>query len=56
MNTLAEIASCLSGYDPNALHIAQAQEFIARLVPVVREAETLPVRDALGRVLANDVV
>jgi len=56
MNTLAEIASCLSGYDPNALHIAQAQEFIARLVPVVREAETLPIRDALGRVLANDVV
>ncbi|MBW8828633.1 MAG: molybdopterin molybdotransferase MoeA [Burkholderiales bacterium] len=56
MTTLAEIASCLSGYDPNALHIVQAQEFIARLVPVVREAETLPIRDALGRVLANDVV
>lgn len=56
MSTLAEIASCLSGYDPNALHIVQAQKFISRLVPVVREAETLPIRDALGRVLANDVV
>ena len=29
--TLAEIASCVSGYDPDALPVAQAQEFIARL-------------------------
>ena len=34
--SLQEIASCVSGYDPNALPVAQAQEFITRLVPKVR--------------------
>ena len=54
--SLAEIASCVSGYDPNALPVAQAQEFIARLVPRVQAVEMLPIRSALGRVLAHDIV
>jgi len=54
--TLAEIASCVSGYDPNALPVAQAQEFIARLVPRVQAVEMLPIRSALGRVLARDII
>ena len=54
--TLAEIASCVAGYDPKALPVAQAQEFIARLVPRVRAVEMLPLRSALGRILARDVV
>jgi len=54
--TLEEIASCIGGYDPQALPVAQAQEFIARLVPRVTDIETLPIRDALGRVLAHDIV
>ena len=54
--SLAEIASCVSGYDPNALSVAQAQQFIARLVPVVQAVEQRPIRDALGRVLARDIV
>ena len=56
MPTLAEIASCVSGYDPGALAVAQAQEFIARLVPQVSAVESLPIRSALGRVLAHDIV
>ncbi len=56
MSTLEEIASCLSGYDPNALHVAHAQEFIARLVKTVGETEPVAIRDALGRVLADDVI
>jgi len=56
MATLQEIASCVSGYDPNALPVAQAQDFIARLVPVVQVTESLPIRSALGRVLAHDIV
>jgi len=56
MPTLREIASCVSGYDPDALPVVQAQEFIARLVPVVEGVECLPLRTALGRVLAHDVV
>jgi len=54
--SLQEIASCVSGYDPQALPVAQAQEFIARLVPRVTACEQLPIRSALGRVLAQDLV
>ncbi len=54
--SLQEIASCVSGYDPNALPVAQAQEFIARLVPRVQAVEMVAIRSALGRVLARDIV
>ena len=54
--SLQDIASCVAGYDPDALPVAQAQEFIARLVPVVQAVEQRPIRDALGRVLARDIV
>ncbi len=54
--SLSEIASCVSGYDPNALPVAQAQAFISRLVPRVELSESLPIRSALGRVLARDIV
>ncbi|HWK83530.1 MAG TPA: gephyrin-like molybdotransferase Glp [Caldimonas sp.] len=54
--SLAEIASCVGGYDPNALPVAQAREFIARLVPRVQAIEMLALRSALGRVLARDIV
>jgi len=54
--SLQQIASCVAGYDPSALPVAQAQDFIARLVPVVQAVEMKPIRDALGRVLAQDIV
>ena len=54
--TLEQIASCVSGYDPNALPVAQAREFIARLVPTVAAIESVAIRSALGRVLARDVI
>ncbi|MFL6664429.1 MAG: molybdopterin molybdotransferase MoeA [Rhizobacter sp.] len=54
--SLQEIASCVSGYDPNALPVAQAAEFIARMVSPVAGIEVLAIRAALGRVLARDVV
>jgi len=54
--SLQQIASCVAGYDPAALPVAQAQEFIARLVPAVQAVEMKPIRDALGRVLAQDIV
>jgi molybdopterin molybdotransferase len=54
--SLQQIASCVAGYDPSALPVAQAQEFIARLVPRVEAVEMLPIRSALGRVLARDIV
>src|SRR5260221_12804100 len=54
--SLQEIASCVNGYDPKSLPVAQAQEFIARLVPKLRAVEMLALRSALGRVLARDIV
>ena len=54
--SLQDIASCIAGYDPNALAVEQAQDFIARVVPVVGAVEQIPLRSALGRVLAADVI
>lgn len=54
--SLQEIASCIGGYDPDALPIDAARDFIARLMPRVDTVETVALRAALGRVLARDVV
>ena len=54
--SLEQIASCVSGYDPNALPVEKAQEFIARLVPRITAIESLALRSSLGRVLARDIV
>ena len=54
--SLEQIASCVAGYDPNALPVDKAQEFIARLVPRVTAVESLALRASLGRVLARDIV
>ena len=54
--SLQEIASCVNGYDPKSLPVAQAAEFIARLVPKVQAVEMVALRSALGRVLARDIV
>jgi molybdopterin molybdotransferase len=56
MQTLHEIAAQLQGYDPQALSAEAVGEFLARLALPVAEAETVDVRDALGRVLALDLV
>jgi molybdopterin molybdotransferase len=56
MRHIIEIASAIEGYDPDALHVEKARAAIrACLAPVV-ETERLPVREALGRVLAEDIV
>ena len=54
--TLQQIAASLAGYDPDALPVEQAQAFIRRLVPQVQAVEQVPIRSALGRVLAHDIV
>lgn len=53
---LSEIAARIAGYDPDALEVAQARAFIAELVPQVRTVERVALRQALGRVLAHDIV
>ncbi|MGH8617122.1 MAG: molybdopterin molybdotransferase MoeA [Burkholderiales bacterium] len=49
-------ASCADDYDPNSMPVDKARAFIARFLTPVAETERIPVRAALGRVLAADVV
>jgi molybdopterin molybdotransferase len=53
---LAQLVSCVSGYDPKALPVDKVQEVIRRFVQPVRVAERVDLRAALGRVLAEDVI
>ncbi|HTQ76973.1 MAG TPA: gephyrin-like molybdotransferase Glp [Burkholderiales bacterium] len=56
MSALAQAVSCLDGYDPDALRVDRARAAIHACLAPVAEMETVPVRDALGRVLAQDIV
>ncbi|MES3000152.1 MAG: molybdopterin molybdenumtransferase MoeA, partial [Pseudomonadota bacterium] len=56
MKTIAQIGAELQGYDPQALSADAVNDFLARLVEPVRETESVAVFDALGRVLAADLV
>lgn len=56
MKTIEQIAAELQGYDPKSLSAAQVNEFLDRLVDPVADVETVSVFNALGRVLAEDVI
>jgi len=58
MKTLEQIAAALQGYDPQALPVDQVHAFLQALVtPLPATAcETLPLFEALDRVLAQDVI
>jgi molybdopterin molybdotransferase len=53
---ILDTVSCLDGYDPNALRVDKAVEAIKACLAPIAETETVAVRAALGRVLAQDVV
>ncbi|WP_075792959.1 molybdopterin molybdotransferase MoeA [Massilia putida] len=52
---LADVVSCLSAYDPDALPVRDAQRIIREFVTPVRATEMVALRAALGRVLAADI-
>ena len=54
--SLSEIAERLQGYDPQALSARHVNDFLAQLVQPVQEQETVPLMQAHGRILAQDVV
>ena len=56
MKSLDQIAAELQGYDPQALHADKVNEFLAQLVEPVKAQEQVAIFDALGRVLAADVM
>lgn len=56
LRSIAAIAARLQGYDPQALSAEAVGEFLAHLVAPVAQTEQVGVLDALGRVLARDLV
>ena len=56
MKTLDQIAAELQGYDPQALPADDVLRFLAELVTPVVDASDVPLFEALGRVLAADVI
>lgn len=56
MKTLDQIASELAGYDPQALSADMVNTFLAELVEPVAELEQADIFNALGRVLAADLI
>jgi len=56
MSGILQTVSCLDGYDPDALRVDKAREAIKACLSPIDEVEGLPVREALGRVLAQEIV
>ena len=56
MKTLDQIAAELAGYDPQALSADTVNAFLAQLVEPVTEVQQVGVFQALGRVLATDLI
>ena len=56
MKTLDQIAAELQGYDPQAMPADAVLAFLSRLVTPVQDTLELPLFEALGRVLAADVI
>ncbi len=56
MKSLAEIAAQLQGYDPQALSADAVGQFLSRLVQPVEGTEEVGILQALGRVLAEDII
>ena len=57
--TLSKLAidpSCMDDYDPNAMSVGQARQFIQQFLSPVVETEKVSTMQALGRVLAADIV
>src|SRR5690242_21790962 len=53
--TIAQ-ASCADDYDPNSMPVAKARAFIHQFLDPVTAVARVPVRSALGRVLAEDIL
>ena len=48
--------SCMDDYDPNSMEANLAQQHIIQSVQAIKETETVPIREALHRVLAQSLI
>jgi molybdopterin molybdotransferase len=56
LSQIAADPSCMDDYDPNAMSVDQARQFIQQFLSPVVETEILPVLQSLGCVLAADII
>jgi len=56
MSRIAQAVSCIDGYDPDALRVDRAEAAIRACLVPVTGSEQVPVREALGRVLDQEIV
>jgi molybdopterin molybdotransferase len=54
--SIEQTVSCLDGYDPNALHVDKAREAMRACISPISGTEAVPVRQGLGRILAQEIV
>jgi molybdopterin molybdotransferase len=54
--SIQQTVSCLDGYDPDALRVDKAREAILACLSPLTEVERAPTQEALGRILAEDIV
>lgn len=56
LDQIASNPSCMDEYDPNAMSVTQARQFITQFLQPVIETEIVSVHNSLGRVLAADII
>lgn len=55
LSDLVNNPSCLDDYDPNSMPVTQARRFIRQFLSPVSTKESTPLRNSLGRVLAEAI-
>lgn len=56
LQQLASNPSCADDYDPNAMSVTQARQYIQQFLSPVQETETIEIKQSLGRTLASPII
>ncbi len=56
LSQLIQNPSCMDDYDPNAMSVVQARQFIQQFLSPVIDTEILPINKSLGRVIATNIL
>ena len=48
--------SCMDDYDPNAMSVLKARQFIKQYLNPVQQTESITLRESLGRILSADIL
>jgi molybdopterin molybdotransferase len=56
LQQLASNPSCADDYDPNAMSVTQARQYIRQFLSPVQETETVAIKQAFGRILASPII